>query len=252
MAMAHKIWILSLFPDYFSPLLQYGVTASAFRGERGEKFDFHFISLKDYSQTKYKNIDDATFGGGPGMVIKADLLKLALMEGVFKAGGYTDLKKELHVVYPSPRGKIWNNQMAKCYADDYILSAMKDLVFICGRYEGIDERFLENYVDEEISLGDYVLSGGELAVMTILDSLVRFVPGALGNQASATEDSFENSLLDHPHYTRPLEFEGKQVPPILLSGHHAKIHEYRLSERVRLTKYFRPDLFDVYSNKGKK
>lgn len=238
-----KIWILTLFPEMFKPFLECGIAGAAFRGERSEdfKFELNFVNIRDYSQTKYKSVDDSPYGGGPGMVMRADILKDALIEGVQKAGGYDSLDK-LHVIYTSPRGKVWNNKVAREFGVNILGSTEKDVVFICGRYEGIDERFLEKYVQDFYSIGDFVLTGGELAVMLMLDSSVRFVPGVLGNKLSSETDSFEDGLIEYPQYTKPREFEGMDVPAILLEGHHKKIGEWQQAEKVAMTKKWRPDL----------
>lgn len=174
------------------------------------------------------------------MVMKADVLKEAILKGVVEAGGYTS-NKDLHVVYTSPRGKVWTNKVARNFGGA-ILGGPKDVVFICGRYEGIDERFLENYVDDFYSIGDYVLTGGEIPVMAMLDSAVRFVPGILGNKLSALDDSFEDGLIEFPQYTKPREFEGKEVPEILAGGNHKKIGEWQKEQKLLMTKKWRPDL----------
>lgn len=241
--MIRRIWILTLFPEFFKPFLECGIAGSAFRGERSDdtfKFEMHFVNIRDFSTTKYKSVDDSPFGGGPGMVMKADILRDALMKGVVEAGGYAS-KDELHVVYTSPRGTVWTNKVARDFGTK-VLGGEKDVVFICGRYEGIDERFLENYVNEFYSVGDYVLTGGEIPVMAMLDSAVRFVPGILGNKLSAGDDSFEDGLIEFPQYTKPREFEGKVVPEILLEGHHKKIGEWQKEQKLAMTKKWRPDL----------
>jgi tRNA (guanine37-N1)-methyltransferase len=240
-----KIWILTLFPEYFKPLLECGISGSAFRGERSDhiKFEINFVNIRDYSKTKYKSVDDTPYGGGPGMVMRADILRDALMEGVVNAGGYVGLD-QLRVIYTSPRGRVWNNKVAREFGTDVLSDPAIDVVFICGRYEGVDERFLELYVNDYFSVGDFVLTGGELAVMTILDSAVRFVPGILGNKLSSDYDSFEDGLIEYPQYTKPQEFEGLPVPEILMSGHHKKIEEWQRSEKLRLTKIYRPDLLE--------
>lgn len=241
--MIRRIWILTLFPEFFKPFLECGIAGSAFRGDRSDgefKFELHLINIRDYSTTKYRSVDDSPFGGGPGMVMRADILKDALVKGVIEAGGYTGAEN-LHVVYTSPRGKVWSNQVAREFGTQ-ILSGEKDVVFICGRYEGIDERFLENYVDDFYSVGDYVLTGGEIPVMAILDSAVRFVPGILGNKLSANDDSFEDGLIEFPQYTKPREFDGMEVPAILLEGHHKKIGEWQKEQKMQMTKKWRPDL----------
>jgi tRNA (guanine37-N1)-methyltransferase len=238
-----KIWILTLFPEYFKPLLECGISGQAFRGERSEsiKFEVEFVNIRDYSLTKYKSVDDSPFGGGPGMVMRADVLREALLKGVLEKSGHQSLD-DLLVIYTSPRGKVWNNKVAQDFGTSILSHPTKDIVFICGRYEGIDERFLEKYVNEFYSLGDFVLTGGELAVMTMLDSAVRFVPGILGNKLSSEYDSFEDGLIEYPQYTKPQEFEGMQVPEILLSGHHKKIQEWQREQQLLMTKKNRPDL----------
>ena len=241
--MIKHIWILTLFPEMFKPFLECGISGSALRGERSEscKFELHFVNIRDFSQTKYRSVDDSPYGGGPGMVMRADILKEALIQGVMKAGGYESLDK-LHVIYTSPRGKVWNNKVARDFGVQVLGSNDKDVVFIAGRYEGVDERFLEKYVNEYYSIGDFVLTGGELAIMTMLDSAVRFVPGILGNKLSSEYDSFEDGLIEFPQYTKPREFDGMEVPSILLEGHHKKIEEWQHQQKLEMTKKFRPDL----------
>jgi tRNA (guanine37-N1)-methyltransferase len=238
-----KIWILTLFPEYFKPLLECGISGAAFRGERSDTitFQMNFVNIRDYSTTKYRSVDDSPFGGGPGMVMRADILRDALVKGVIEVGGYQSLEN-LHVIYTSPRGKVWNNKVAREFGTTVLAHPTKDIVFICGRYEGIDERFLEKYVDEFYSLGDFVLTGGELAIMTMLDSAVRFVPGILGNKLSSEYDSFEDGLLEYPQYTKPQDFEGMEVPEILLSGHHKKIEAWQKEQKLLMTEKLRPDL----------
>jgi tRNA (guanine37-N1)-methyltransferase len=238
-----RIWILTLFPEYFKPLLECGISGSAFRGERSDliKFEMKFINIRDYSTTKYKSVDDSPFGGGPGMVMRADILRDALVKGVQEAGQYSSLE-DLHVVYTSPRGRVWSNKVAREFGTQVLSHPTKDLVFICGRYEGVDERFLQKYVNEFYSIGDFVLTGGELAVMTMLDSSVRFVPGILGNKLSSEYDSFEDGLIEYPQYTKPQVFEEMQVPDVLLSGHHKNIEVWQKEQKVLMTKKLRPDL----------
>jgi tRNA (guanine37-N1)-methyltransferase len=240
--MKKRIWILSLFPEYFEPLLNCGIAGSALRGERNDEnfsFEVHCFQLRDYSKNKYKSVDDSPYGGGPGMIMRADVLRDAL-QGVVEKGNYSSMD-ELEVIYTSPRGKVWDNKEARDFGGS-ILSQGKDPVFICGRYEGIDERFIEKYVSRIYSLGDYVLTGGEIAVLAILDSAVRFVPGVLGNKVSANEDSFEDGLLECPQYTRPAEFEEMTVPEVLSGGNHKKIVEWQEEKKMELTKKLRPDL----------
>lgn len=238
-----RIWILTLFPEYFKPLLECGISGAAFRGERSSelKFEMKLVNIRDFATTKYKSVDDTPFGGGPGMVMRADILKSALLSGVVEAGDYAGVE-DLTVIYTSPRGKVWDNKVAREFGVTVLGHSSKDVVFICGRYEGVDERFLQKYVNQFYSIGDYVLTGGELAVMTMLDSAVRFVPGILGNKLSSEHDSFEDGLIEYPQYTKPQEFEGTGVPEVLLSGHHKKIEEWQLEQKKLMTKILRPDL----------
>lgn len=246
-----KIWILTMFEDYFAPLKEYGVLGRALRNERGSGFlEFELIpvNLAQFNPKGFKGVDDSPFGGGVGMIMRADILKEALFKGVVEPGNYIDIKKELHIVCPSPRGKNWTNDLARDFANRNLglasdeASNNKDLVFICGRYEGIDERFLENYVNEFISVGNYILTGGELATMIILDSAMRFSDGVLGNKLSAEDESFANSKLEYALYTRPRDFEGRGIPEELLSGDPKKIQKFKEHSSIELTKRFRPDL----------
>jgi len=243
-----KIWIITLFPNYFDSLINFGITGSALRGERGNKIEFNTVQLRNYTPKDYKGVDDSPYGGGAGMVMRADVLKEALLKGVVEGGNYgEDWKDKLHVVFPGPRGKTWNNSYCKDFAKRFSEEGSKDLVFICGRYEGIDERFLSLYVNEQISLGDFILTGGEIAVMAIIDSSLRFFSGVLGNKESSEQESFQSNLLEHPQYTRPKVFDGLEVPEILLSGHHGNIEKYQREEALRITKNHRPDLLEKKS-----
>jgi tRNA (guanine37-N1)-methyltransferase len=238
-----KIWIITLFPNYFDPLINFGITGSALRGERGLNLQIQTVQLRNYTPKDFKGVDDSPYGGGAGMVMRADVLKEALLKGVVEAGGYgEDYKEKLQVIFPGPRGKTWDNSYCKDFARRFSQEISKDLVFICGRYEGIDERFLSQYVDEQISVGDYILTGGEIPTMAIIDSSLRFFNGVLGNIESTSDESFQANLLEHPQYTKPRNFDGMEVPEILLSGHHQKIQKYQKEESLRLTKIHRPDL----------
>lgn len=237
-----RIWVMTLFPEFFQPLLSCGIAGQALRGERAVdmKLSLRTVNIRDWGLGNYGAVDDTPYGGGPGMIMRADVLAKAFHEGVMIPGGYHN-KNELTVIYTSPRGVVWNNSVAREFGEKIL--AEKDIVLICGRYEGIDERFIENYVDHIYSIGDYVLTGGELAVMTLLDSAVRFVPGILGNKSSANEDSFEDGLLECPQYTKPREFEGKEVPEVLANGNHAKIKAWQQEQKEVMTKKMRPDLW---------
>jgi tRNA (guanine37-N1)-methyltransferase len=244
-----KVWVISMFENYFDQFLEYGILGSAFRNERGDDvdFSFHSISLPSFSPKGFKGVDGPPFGGGVGMIMRPDVLKEALIEGVVKEGGYdkNNFKSQLHIICPAPRGRKWDHTYAQEFAQNHLSAeSEKDIVFICGRYEGIDERFLENYVDEYISLGDYILTGGELATMIILDSAMRFSPGILGNKLSAVEESFADNTLEHALYTRPKEFEGLEVPEDLVKGHHRKIQEFKVKSSIEITKKYRPDLLN--------
>ncbi len=240
-----KIWIITLFPNYFDSLINFGITGSALRGERGSALEIKTIQLRNYTPKDYKGVDDAPYGGGAGMVMRADVLKEAFMKGIVEDGGYGDnFKEKLHVVFPGPRGKTWDNSYCKYFASRFSAEGSNDLVFICGRYEGIDERFLNLYVDEQISLGDFILTGGEIPTMAILDSALRFFTGVLGNKESSQQESFQANMLEHPQYTRPKVFDGVEVPEILTSGHHQNIAKYQKEEGLRITKIHRPDLLE--------
>lgn len=243
-----RIWILTLFPGYFEPLSEYGVLGSALRNERspeGNQFEIKTVLLSEYSPKSFKGVDDSPFGGGQGMVMRPDVLQKALLEGVVQAGDYQSLD-QLHVVCPAPRGEVWNHGRAVEFGRILDHSDPRDVVFICGRYEGIDERFLQKYVNQFISVGDFILTGGELAVMLIIDSAMRFVPGVLGNKLSAVEESFADGLLEEPIYTRPRDFENMPIPEAYISGDHARIEKYKREQRLQMTAKYRPDLLEKY------
>ncbi len=253
--MKRKIFIITLFPEYFVPLMNCGVVGQALRGERVDvdnllQFELICLNPRDFTVNNYKGVDDTPFGGGAGMVIRADVLQKTLIEGVVKAHGYQD-HRDLHVIYTSPRGKVWNDLAAKTFAANYFNPPQtgRDLVFICGRYEGIDERFLQLYVNEFFSIGDFVLSGGEIAVLTMLDSALRFAPAVLGNRVSFEDESFSQGLIEYPQYTKPRSFEGMDVPEVLMSGHHKNIKQYQHEQALEMTKKLRPDLYQNYINK---
>ncbi len=245
--MKKRIWVLTMFDDYFDSFMNRGVIASALKNDRGGQMEFEvqFVSIPKFCKKGFKGVDDTPFGGGVGMIMRADVLKDAFFDGVVKPGGYDEsrLKEQLRVIYPCPRGKVWNHDVAKNFAKDHFsLSHSHDVVFLCGRYEGVDERFLEKYVDEFYSLGDYILSGGELATQVILDSSLRFAEGVLGNKLSAVEESFADGKLEHALYTRPQVFEKEAVPDALLSGDPKKINKFKKLSSNELTAKYRPDL----------
>lgn len=225
--------VITLFPDMFLAITRFGVTARAV--EKG-LLNLSLINPRDFSDNAYQSIDDRPYGGGPGMVMMAPPLVGALYaakSALTPEGKSTQSK----VIAMSPQGKKVDQALLRG-----IVQAGQPLIFIAGRYEGIDERFLAKYVDEEWSIGDYVLTGGELPVMVCLDAMARWIPGVLGHEDSALEDSFVEDLLDAPHYTRPAIFEGEPVPPVLLSGNHAAIARWRQEQRLERTRKRRPDL----------
>ena len=208
------------------------MTSITGRAITDEKISVKAINIRDYADNDYGQIDDYPYGGGAGMVMQAP--------PIYEA--YQDIVKELgykpRVIYMTPQGKTYEQADAKSFAEE------KDIVILCGHYEGVDERVLEEIVTDNISIGDYVLTGGELPALVVIDSITRLVPGVLNNEESASFESFEDGLLEHPQYTRPAEFNGKEVPEILLSGNHAKIDEYRRQESLKRTYERRPDLLE--------
>ena len=257
--MKKRIWILTIFPEYFKPLLECGLSSQVFQTERTKvDFKINLVNVREFGKGNYKSVDDYPYGGGPGMIMRSDVLWNAFSEGVLKAGGYCeDYKKELHTIYTGARGEVWNNENAQKMSSDFWdpTLSQKDLVFLCGRYEGVDQRFLDCVADQEISIGDFILTGGEVAVMTILDSAIRFIPGGLGNDKSVGSDSFEDGLLDYPQYTRPADFKELKVPDVLISGHHKNIEKWQSEQKIEQTKKFRPDLWKKYkkeNNESKK
>lgn len=221
------IGIISLFPEMFQAITGYGVTG---RAVKNGLLTINYWNPRDFAHDKHKTVDDRPYGGGPGMLMMVQPLKDAIHAAKAVAGNDTK------VIYLSPQGRKLNQQ-GVCE-----LSQSKKLILICGRYEGIDERVIQTEIDEEWSIGDYVLSGGELPAMTMIDALARFIPGVLNHQSSAAEDSFANGLLDCPHYTRPEVLDGMAVPDVLMSGHHEAIRRWRLKQSLGRTWLRREDL----------
>ena len=221
-----KFDVITLFPDMFTGPLTESMVKIA---QEKKKVEINVHNLRDYAHDKHKTCDDRPFGGGAGMVMKADVLFEAI-EAVQKK------RKQAKVILLSPAGKPFTQKMAKQ------LSREKEVIFVCGHYEGVDERVIKRKIDKEISIGDFVLTGGELPAMCIIDSVTRLLPGVLGNEESAEHESFQKSLLDYPHYTRPRELNGDKVPSVLLSGDHEKISTWRKEQALKLTKKKRPDL----------
>lgn len=218
-----RIDIITIFPELFSPFLQMGIMGKA-REKGAVQFFIH--DLRDFTIDRHRMVDDYPYGGGPGMVLKPEPIWRAIQE--ISEGG--------RVVFLTPQGQTFNQDKA------WELSQLQNLILICGRYEGVDERVREELVDEELSIGDYVLNGGEVPAMAVVEAVVRLLPEVLGDEDSVASDSFYQGLLDHPHYTRPEEFAGRRVPPVLLSGDHKRIDRWRKKERLRQTFIKRPDL----------
>lgn len=226
-----KVKIITLFPELIRNYLQDAVIAKAI-GLRLLEVDL--INLRDFSDNPYKSVDDAPYGGGDGMLIRADILEKAFLS-------IKNEKIDQYVIYFSPQGKLLEQELVYQFAMEEA-STESEIILICGRYGGIDQRFIDLYVDQEISIGNYVLSGGELPALVFIESVSRFVPGVLGNLDSATEDTFKNSLLEAPQYTRPQIWNEQEVPEILLSGNHQKIAEWKKNMAVQVTLKKRPDL----------
>ena len=224
--------VITLFPEMFDAITRYGVTRKAV--ELG-KFALQTWNPRDFTTDNYRTIDDRPYGGGPGMVMLAEPLEKAI--GAAKAAQAQSGVKKSWVIHLSPQGRPLTHEVVM-----ELLARDEGLILLASRYEGVDERLLRSQVDEELSIGDYVLSGGELAAMVVMDSVVRQIPGVLGDEASAQQDSFVQGLLDCPHYTRPEVYNGEAVPEVLMSGHHAEIEKWRLKQALGRTAERRPDL----------
>lgn len=222
-----KFHVLTLFPEQIEKGLSDSILKKAM--DKG-LISLNTVNIRDYAENKHFQVDDYPFGGGAGMLMQAP--------PIFRA--YRDLQtrgvKSKRFIYMSPQGRTLNQKIVK------ELAAEEELVFLCGHYEGVDERVLEELVTEELSIGDYVLTGGELAVMVVIDAVSRYVEGVLSNDESTGDESFEQNLLEYPQYTRPADFEGRKVPEVLLSGHHAKIKEFQRQQAILRTARKRPDL----------
>ena len=224
--------VFTLYPEIFPGPLNKGLYGKAMAKKL---WNLNVINIRDAATDKHKTVDDTPYGGGSGMLIKPDVLAKSLDKNI---------NRDEKIVYLSPKGKVFNQKIAK------ELSLENKVNIICGHFEGIDQRVLENRKIDEISLGDFVLSGGETATYVFLDAILRLIPGVLGNEKSTSEESFENGLLEYPQYTKPQIWEEKSVPNVLLSGDHAKIKDWRLSQSEAITRDRRPDLWQKYNKKN--
>ncbi|ACL33425.1 tRNA (guanosine(37)-N1)-methyltransferase TrmD [Glaesserella parasuis] len=227
------IGIISLFPEMFKAITDFGVTG---RAVKQNLLQVQCWNPRDFTHDKHKTVDDRPYGGGPGMLMMVQPLRDAIREA--KATACKEDGVEAKVIYLSPQGRKLDQ------AGVQTLATNQKLILVCGRYEGIDERLIQTEIDEEWSIGDYVLTGGELPAMTLIDAVARFIPGVLGKQTSALEDSFAEGLLDCPHYTRPEVLDGLPVPQVLMSGHHEQIRKWRLEQSLKRTWLRRPELLD--------
>ena len=222
-----NVTVLTVSPELFPGFLGYSLTGKALEEQ---KWQLQAVNIRDYAFDRHKSVDDTPCGGGAGMIMRPDVLGRAI-EANHTRG---------RIIYMSPKGRPLTQKLV------HELSREEELTIVCGRFEGIDERVIEAYNVEEISIGDYILTGGEQAAQIMLDAVVRLLPGVLGNEASLEDESFENFLLEYPQYTRPTEWEGRSVPEVLLSGHHRKIADWRREQAEIATKAKRPDLFKKY------
>ena len=226
--------VITLFPQSFPGVLGESLTGKALKDGL---WQLQPIDLRPYGEGRHRNVDDTPAGGGAGMVLRADIVGRAIEDARARAKGVTP------VIYLSPRGRRFDQSLAR------ELAQADGVVLLCGRFEGVDERVIEEHGILEVSLGDFVLTGGEIAAQALIDATVRLIPRVLGNQASTEEESFSHGLLEHPQYTKPALWKGRAIPEVLLSGHHAKITDWRRSMAERLTKERRPDLWRAYCEK---
>ena len=221
-----KFKLISLFPEMLEDILSVSIIG---RAVKDEKLEIEYIQLRDYSENKHKKVDDYPYGGGAGMVMQMQ----PIVDALKTVSG--------RVIYLTPKGQVFNQALAK------ELALEEELVFLCGHYEGIDQRIIDHYVTDEVSIGDFVLTGGELPAMVMMDAVARLKEGVLGQNISYEDESHYNGLLEYPHYTRPSNYEGMLVPDVLISGNHKKIEDYRLEESIKLTAERRPDMIEKYA-----
>lgn len=228
-----SVTLLTLFPEMFP-----GPLGQSLAGKANEKglWNLKAINIRDFAPPPHQRVDDKSFGGGTGLVMQPDVLGAAIESVLPKAGG---IKK----IYFSPRGKLFTQTMAE------ELVKSPEVLMLCGRYEGVDQRVLDYYEFEEVSVGDFILSGGEIAAFSVIDACLRLIPGVIGKETVHAEESFSAGLLEYPHYTRPAVWQGLSVPKVLVSGHHANVRDWRLQQAEEITKNRRPDLWEIYKRK---
>ena len=226
--------ILTLFPDMVMDGLNTSIIG---RAVNAGLLSIEAVNIRDYAFNKHQSVDDYPYGGGAGMLMQAEPVYQAWKAVTERIG------RKPRTVYVTPQGSVFHQAMAEEFAKE------EDLIFLCGHYEGVDERVLEEIVTDYVSIGDYVLTGGELPAMVMIDAISRMVPGVLSNETSAEFESFQDGLLEYPQYSRPEEWRGKKVPPILLSGHHANVEKWRLEQSILRTRERRPDLYEAYLRK---
>lgn len=226
-----KVTILTLFPEMFPGPLGHSLLGKALEKK---VWQLDVVDIRSFAEDKHQTVDDTCFGGGPGMVMRPDIIDKALTSVMEKG--------KARLIHLTPRGQVFGQRLAQ----EVALSPLP-LVFLCGRYEGIDQRVLDEWQAEDISLGDFVLTGGELAAMTILDATLRLIPGVIGDETSLEEESFSTGLLEYPHYTRPRVWKEHEVPEVLLSGHHERIQTWRQEQAIKITQERRPDLWNLYT-----
>ncbi|KAA9010602.1 tRNA (guanosine(37)-N1)-methyltransferase TrmD [Histidinibacterium aquaticum] len=231
LARAWTAQVITLFPDAFPGLLGESLTGKALKDGI---WQLRPIDLRRFGEGKHRNVDDTPAGGGAGMVLRPDVVGAAIESAREMSRG------RMPILYLSPRGRPFDQAMARD------LAACDGVTLLCGRFEGVDQRVLDHYEIQEVSLGDFVMTGGEIAAQALIDACVRLRPGVLGNEASAVEESFSDGLLEHPQYTRPAEWQGRTIPEVLLSGHHARIADWRRAQSEELTRERRPDLWKAY------
>lgn len=228
-----KIDVVTIFPDMFDNIIEFGVLKEAFKKNICQ---LNIYNLRDFSNYKHGRVDDRPYGGGPGMVLMLEPIDNAIT--FIKKKNKIKKKEKQKTILLSPRGEKLNQNKLK------YLSNLENIILICGRYEGVDQRVLDSLIDSEISIGDYVLTGGEIPAMVIIDGAIRLLPGVVGKEESLKSESFEDNLLDYPQYTRPPVFKGMDVPKILLSGNHKDIQKWRKEKSLEITRIKRPDLID--------